>query len=356
MKTNYAQHLALFQYNVRSNVVSDHDKNARCWHASIRKPVIYHLPILEPCEISSNQNSRKRKRAKRSYVEMEHDSDQDINLSTLSPTLPSTSDETNYIPTRSMSDLSIYYDAENDWINEDDILLLQTNIPPAQPATSSSSSARISRQELETILFASFRTREFIPNQYEAVSAALDNQDMLVVLPTGPPRNICFQLPILFHHIKLTTIVIVPTYINLLEHDDHYTLYHNIPTAFIKNSKKNYKPNWISTRELEYSVIKSYQLVYMTYTDFTKSRYIVDQLVNENLLTRIVIDEAQCISQWGTEFHFGFLRTAEQLKAIYPTVPITALTAISNERIQLDIMNNLSIFGACKIFNKSILL
>lgn len=50
MKTNYAQHLALFQYNVRSNVISDHDKNARCWHASIRKPVIYHYPTSEPCE------------------------------------------------------------------------------------------------------------------------------------------------------------------------------------------------------------------------------------------------------------------------------------------------------------------
>ncbi|GAA5811825.1 hypothetical protein MFLAVUS_005270 [Mucor flavus] len=355
MKTNYAQHLALFQYNVRSNVISDHDKNARCWHASIRKPVIYHYPTSEPCEISSSRNPRKRKINKRPYVGMEPNSDVDINLATLAPTLPSTSDESNYIPTRSMSDLSIYYDAENDWINEDDIVLFEKNISPTQPATSSSST-RISRQELETILFASFRTREFLPNQYEAVSAALDSQDMLIVLPAGPPRNICYQLPILFHHIKLTTIVIVPTYISLLEHDDHYTLYHNILTAFVSNSKKNYKPNWISTQELEYTVIKSYQLVYMTYTDFTKSRYIIDQLVSENLLTRIVIDEAQCISQWGTEFHFGFLRAAEQLKAMYPTVPLTALTAISNERIQLDIMNNLSILGICKIFNKSILL
>lgn len=270
-----------------------------------------------------------------------------------------------------MSNLSIYYDAEEDWSQHDDAIIYEANknVEPTTTTTSSSSQHIIvshpsisdpvnirQRDELTSILFSSFGLREFIPNQYEAITSSLDGEDMLVILPAGPPRDICYQLPTFFNHPKLTTLVIVPTIIELLQHDDHYIDIHKIPTAFVCGTKKSFKKNWIPLKELETVIITPFKIVYITYSDFVKGKSIILKLYQENLLERVVIDEAHCISSWGPDFHFGYLRATEGLKADFPNIPITALTAISNERIQQDIMHHLSIQNSCSVFNKSILL
>lgn len=93
----------------------------------------------------------------------------------------------------------------------------------------------------------------------------------------------------------------------------------------------------------------------MTFNDFIKCKFKIQSIHKENLLGRFVIDHVHCISQWGDDFYFGYLRATEELKTDYPNIPITALTAIPNERIHLDIIHNLHLKN-CKIFKKSILL
>jgi superfamily II DNA helicase RecQ len=210
------------------------------------------------------------------------------------------------------------------------------------------------REEIESILLDKFRLRGFIPNQYEAITATMDEQDILVVLPSGSSRNVCYQLPILFQHPKLITVVLVPSPIDLLEKDDHTIETHEIPTLFVCKSKKTYKKNWISRSELTLDVLKQTQLIYMTFNDFGKCKKIIQSIYKSNLLSRFIIDQVHCISQWGDDFYFGYLRTTEDLKETYASIPITALTAIPNERIHLDIIHQLKL-KQCKIFKKSIL-
>ena len=82
-----------------------------------------------------------------------------------------------------------------------------------------------------------------------------------------------------------------------------------------------------------------------------KFQDIISQKCDHNLISRFVIDEAHCVSQWGHDFRpdyksLGFLKTK------YPKVPIMALTATATTKVETDIICNLNIKG-CFRFTQS---
>lgn len=70
-------------------------------------------------------------------------------------------------------------------------------------------------------------------------------------------------------------------------------------------------------------------------------------------LSRVAVDEAHCISEWGHDFRPAY-KELSWFKRVFksPPVPITALTATATPRVRVDIINLLGLdVGALKSFN-----
>ncbi|CEP20076.1 hypothetical protein [Parasitella parasitica] len=276
-------------------------------------------------------------------MQMREKPDADSNRSTRSPLM------------RSMSESTIYFDASNEWESE---------VNPAtltDPDDSSKTPAKLQQQRIEERLEL-FQQKAFIANQLDSIYAHLGNENHLLVMPSGPARDMCYLLPAtLQQRPHLVTIVIVPslTTLRVKETNPSFNL-EQVQSYFVARPQLPKRDWWITTEEFQHTTAQALQkpTVYlMTFKGFSECTSAIKQLHQNGQITRFVLEDAHCFSQWGPDFHFGYLRVAEQITSMYPNTPITALTAVSNERVLLDIVSNLQLqYDSTLVFKRSILL
>ncbi|XP_010215565.1 PREDICTED: Bloom syndrome protein [Tinamus guttatus] len=193
-------------------------------------------------------------------------------------------------------------------------------------------------EEMMNIFHKKFGLHYFRTNQLEAVNAALLGEDCFILMPTGGGKSLCYQLPacvspgvtivisplrslIIDQVQKLKTLDIAATYLtgDITDAD--------ASKIYMQLSKKD-------------PVIK---LLYVTPEKVCASGRLISALENlydRRLLSRFVIDEAHCVSQWGHDFRKDYKRL-NMLRKKFCSVPMMALTATANPRVQKDIQNQL---------------
>ncbi|NWI13247.1 BLM protein, partial [Crypturellus soui] len=193
-------------------------------------------------------------------------------------------------------------------------------------------------EEMMNIFHKKFGLHYFRTNQLEAVNAALLGEDCFILMPTGGGKSLCYQLPacvspgvtivisplrslIIDQVQKLKTLDIAATYLtgDITDAD--------ASKIYMQLSKKD-------------PVIK---LLYVTPEKVCASGRLISALENlydRKLLSRFVIDEAHCVSQWGHDFRKDYKRL-NMLRKKFRSVPMMALTATANPRVQKDIQNQL---------------
>ncbi|MBN3325494.1 BLM protein, partial [Atractosteus spatula] len=193
-------------------------------------------------------------------------------------------------------------------------------------------------QEMTKIFNKRFGLRQFRTNQLEAINATLHCEDTFVLMPTGGGKSLCYQLPACVS--PGVTIVISPLRSLIVDQVQKLTTL-DIPAAGLTGFKSDSESARVYMQLSKKDPI--IKLLYCTPEKVCASNKFISALRNlyeRSLLSRIVIDEAHCVSQWGHDFRPDYKRLHE-LRRMFPSVPIMALTATANPRVQKDILNQL---------------
>jgi ATP-dependent DNA helicase RecQ len=171
------------------------------------------------------------------------------------------------------------------------------------------------------------------PLQREAMSAALEGRDSLVVLPTGGGKSLCYQAPALLSD-RLT--VVVSPLISLMKDQVDRLLARGVPAAFINSSLES------SDRSRVQAGIArgEYKLIFVAPERFAAGGF--ERVLRMGKVGAFAIDEAHCISHWGHDFRVDY-REMGRLKKEFPDASVHAFTATATPRVREDILEQLGL-------------
>lgn len=191
-------------------------------------------------------------------------------------------------------------------------------------------------QEVYKVLRERFMLNEFRANQLHAINATLNGDDVLVLMPTGGGKSLCYQLPALVNGGKTRGLsVVISPLISLMKDQTEALTAKNISCAMFNSSQS------VQERKQSLAALSSgdIALLYVSPEMFQQSNIMqntLHKLHEQNRLARIVIDEAHCVSSWGHDFRPDY-KALVNVKSRLPGVPIMALTATANEKVRMDI-------------------
>src|SRR2546429_5841750 len=173
----------------------------------------------------------------------------------------------------------------------------------------------------------------FRPLQREIISDSLAGRDVLVLMPTGGGKSLCFQLPALTR--EGLTIVVSPL-ISLMKDQVDALQTSGIAATYL-NSTLDRKDAVVRWRGLHRG---EYRMLYVAPERLMLDTFL-ERAMNWNI-AQFAIDEAHCISEWGHDFRPEY-RELKKLRRHLPDVPIMALTATATERVRIDIVKELGL-------------
>ena len=197
----------------------------------------------------------------------------------------------------------------------------------------------IQKYEILKSVFGHERFRSF---QEEAVDTILRQKDLLMILPTGGGKSLCYQLPSLM--MPGVTVVVSP--LLALMHDQVLALKANgIKAEMISSMQTNEQLDLVRYMLLN----KELKLLYVAPERFSSPHFM--SLLKQLSINFFVIDEAHCVSEWGHEFREDY-RKLDLLREHFPKVGIAAFTATATPKVQHDISQSLRLNAPVEIRGK----
>lgn len=187
------------------------------------------------------------------------------------------------------------------------------------------------KEQLYPTLKKYFGYDTFRSQQEDIITHVLNKEDVLVIMPTGGGKSICYQLPSLL--LEGTTLVISPL-IALMKDQVDGLKANGIAAAYFNSSQSSEEQQEI----IKQVYGRQLKLLYVA----PESLSALSDILKPIYFNCIAIDEAHCISSWGHDFRPSYQQLGF-LKKTFPETPIIALTATADKATRQDIVEQLNI-------------
>jgi ATP-dependent DNA helicase RecQ len=182
-------------------------------------------------------------------------------------------------------------------------------------------------------LLAHFGLDEFRPGQRDAVAAALEGRDSLVVMPTGGGKSLCYQLPGI---VSDDLTVVVSPLIALMADQYRRLRLGGHPVAMIASGMDRDG----AARALGDVRSGRARIVLCSPERFASTSFL--NALAERRVDLFAVDEAHCVSEWGHDFRPDYLRLRGVVERLgRPTV--MACTATATEDVGREIVDRLGL-------------
>ena len=185
----------------------------------------------------------------------------------------------------------------------------------------------------------------FRANQEEVCRAAIEGRDLLLVMPTGAGKSLCYQLPAIA---RGGTALVISPLISLMEDQAAKLAALGLRVARIHSGLDRAAARQACAEYLRGGL----QFLFIAPERLRVPGF--PEMLAKSKLALIAIDEAHCISQWGHDFRPDYRMLGQYLpglRADPDPPPAIALTATATPTVQADILAQLGMTKPLKFIH-----
>jgi ATP-dependent DNA helicase RecQ len=185
----------------------------------------------------------------------------------------------------------------------------------------------------ERLLREQFGLQDFHAGQREIIEHLIQGKRVLAIQRTGWGKSLCYQMASLYYpHL---TLVFSPLKALMRDQCRRCNEVYRLPAAIVSSDFSEEE----NCETLGQAVAGRIKILYIAPERLDNLSW--QSYVSQMRISMVVVDEAHCISLWGHDFRPHYRRIVTLLAALPAQIPVLALTATANQRVEQDIIEQI---------------